>query len=254
MINTKTFSPTTMYRKELEESNMDIDRYVRGGLWWYMDTIPDKTQGERGITRGDRPILIISNVSNTTETCTMTYLPISKMSTSVAQGPDKLKEFYAVSISMPGGHDSYVVCNQPTTGVTNHLRGYIGQIKPEKMKEVENELLRYMGMVCTSDTPSLEVESTSSAEEEPSTYPEPKEENRSISQSKNSDKSIQINSNPNVSKAARYPKSTRVRCIETGKVYECMTDAAKELNVHVSYIGKAIRGKIKNPIRHFELI
>ena len=76
MVTTKTFRPTISDRKEL---TMDIDRYVRGGLWWYMDTIPDKTQGERGITRGDRPIVIISNVSNTTETCTITYLPISKM-------------------------------------------------------------------------------------------------------------------------------------------------------------------------------
>lgn len=254
MINTKTFSPTTMYRKELKESSMDIDRYVRGGLWWYMDTIPDKTQGERGITRGDRPILIISNVSNTTETCTITYLPISKMSASVAQGPHKLKEFYAVPISMPGGHDSYVVCNQPTTGVTNHLRGYIGHIKPEKMKEVENELLRYMGMVSTSDTPSCNVEYINSSDEEPSTTPESKEETNLTVESKNSDKSIQLNSDTKVSKAARYPKSTRVKCIETGKVYECMADAARELNVHVSYVSKAIHGKIKNPIRHFELV
>lgn len=254
MINTKTFSSTTMYRKELEELSMDIDRYVRGGLWWYMDTIPDKTQGERGITRGDRPILIISNVTNTTGACTMTYLPISKMSASVAKGPDKLKEFYAVPISTPGGHDSYVVCNQPTTGVTNHLRGYIGQIKPDKMKEVENELLRYMGMVCTSDTPTLKVESIGFVEEEPSTYPESKEESSYTAQSRNSDESTQLNNSTNVSKVTRYPKSTRVRCLETGKVYECMADAARELNVHVSYIGKAIRGKIKNPIRHFELI
>lgn len=254
MRNTKTFSPTTMHREESKELNMDIDRYVRGGLWWYMDTIPDKTQGERGITRGDRPILIISNVSNTTETCTITYLPISKMSASVAQGPHKLKEFYAVPISMPGGHDSYVVCNQPTTGVTNHLRGYIGHIKPEKMKEVENELLRYMGMVSTSDTPSYNVEFISSNDEESGTSPESKEESSYTTQLRNSDESTQSNNSTKVSKATRYPKSTRVRCIETGKVYECMADAARELNVHVSYVSKAIHGKIKNPIRHFELV
>lgn len=29
---------------------MDIDRYVRGGLWWYMDSIADKTQGEREVS------------------------------------------------------------------------------------------------------------------------------------------------------------------------------------------------------------
>lgn len=244
MVTTKTFSPTIIDRKEL---TMDIDRYVRGGLWWYMDTIPDKTQGERGITRGDRPILIISNVSNTTETCTMTYLPISKMNASVAQGPDKLKEFYAVPISMPGGRDSYVVCNQPTTGVTNHLKGYIGQIKPEKMKEVENELLRYMGMVSTSVIPSQKTECikfSTISNKEPSGGVE----------ANNSNESTQSSNSTSTSKAARYPKSTAVRCIETGKVYECMADAARELNVHVSYISKAIHGKIKNPIRHFELV
>ena len=238
MVTIKTFSPTIIDRKEL---TMDIDRYVRGGLWWYMDTIPDKTQGERGITRGDRPILIISNVSNTTETCTITYLPISKMSASASQGADKLKEFHAVPITIPGGHGSYVVCNQPTTGVTNHLRGYIGQIKPEKMKEVENELLKYMGMVAEIAKPIPE------AENEIDTYAECKE-------SEEPNESLEVKKPVTQSKAARYSRCIRVRCIETDKVYECMADAARELNVHVSYISKAIHGKIKNPIRHFELV
>lgn len=46
MVIRKTFNPTNIDRKELI---MDIDRYVRGSLWWYMDTIPDKTQGEREV-------------------------------------------------------------------------------------------------------------------------------------------------------------------------------------------------------------
>lgn len=238
MVTTKTFSPAIIDRKEL---TMDIDRYVRGGLWWYMDTIPDKTQGERGITRGDRPILIISNVSNTTETCTITYLPISKMSASASQGTHKLKEFHAVPITIPGGHDSYVVCNQPTTGVTNHLRGYIGQIKPEKMKEVENELLKYMGMVTEITEPITEAENEIDTSVE---FKEPEEPNQSLEVKK---PVIQ-------SKPALFPRSSRVKCIETGKIYESMSDAARELNVHVSYIGKAIRGQIKNPVRHFELV
>lgn len=238
MITTKTFTTTNMDRKEL---TMDIDRYVRGGLWWYMDTISDKTQGERGITRGDRPILIISNVSNTTQTCTITYLPISKMSSAAAQGPNKLKEFYGVPISIPGGHDSYVVCNQPATAVTNHLRGYIGQIKPEKMKEVENELLKYMGMVTKTTKPITE------AENEIDTYSESEEPQEP-------NKSLEVKKPAIPSKPALFPKPSRVKCIETGKVYESMADAARELNVHPSYIGKAIRGQIKNPIRHFELM
>lgn len=242
MVTTKTFSPTNMDRKEL---TMDIDRYVRGGLWWYMDTIPDKTQGERGITRGDRPILIISNVSNTTETCTITYLPISKMSASASQGADKLKEFHAVPITIPGGHDSYVVCNQPTTGVTNHLRGYIGQIKPEKMKEVENELLKYMGMMTEITKPITEAENEIDIDID--TYTESKEPEEP-------NESLEVKKPGIQSKPAPFPRSSRVKCIETGKIYESMSDAARELNVHSSYIGKAIRGKIKNPIRHFELV
>lgn len=225
---------------------MDIDRYVRGGLWWYMDSIADKTQGERGIIRGDRPILIISNVSNTTETCTITYLPISKMSASVAQGPHKLKEFHAVPISMPGGRNSYVVCNQPTTGVTNHLRGYIGHIKPEKMKEVENALLEYMGMVTESANPIINQKEDTNIplESEPAiTDPLPSQQ-----------RSLEVKKPVTQSKASRHPRSTKVKCIETGKVYETMAEAARELNVHPSYIGKAIRGKIKNPIHHFELV
>lgn len=245
MVTIKTFRPTINDRKEL---TMDIDRYIRGGLWWYMDTIPDKTQGERGITRGDRPILIISNVSNTTETCTITYLPISKMSASASQGVNKLKEFHAVPITIPGGHDSYVVCNQPTTGVTNHLRGYIGQIKPEKMAEVENELLKYMGMVTEATKPITDTENEINASSEHN------EEAKPITEQKEPDESLEVKKPVTQSKLALYPRSNKVKCIETGKVYESMSDAARELNVHASYIGKAIRGKIKNPIRHFELV
>ena len=243
MVTTNTCSSINMNTKEL---TMDIDRYVRGGLWWYMDSIADKTQGERGIIRGDRPILIISNVSNTTETCTITYLPISKMSASVAQGPHKLKEFHAVPISMPGGRNSYVVCNQPTTGVTNHLRGYIGHIKPEKMKEVENALLEYMGMVTESAHPIINQKEDTNIplESEPEiTDPVPSQQ-----------ESLEVKKPVTQSKASRHPRSTKVKCIETGKVYETMAEAARELNVHPSYIGKAIRGKIKNPIHHFELV
>lgn len=244
MVIRKTFNPTNIDRKELI---MDIDRYVRGSLWWYMDTIPDKTQGERGITRGDRPILIISNVSNTIKTCTITYLPISKMSASASQGVDKLKEFHAVPIAIPGGHDSYVVCNQPTTGVTNHLRGYIGQIKPEKMKEVENELLKYMGMVTESANPIINQKEDTDIPLEPEpeiTNPLPPQQ-ESLKQKKPTTQS---------KAARRHPKSTKVKCIETSEVYETMADAARELNVHPSYISKAIHGKIKNPVRHFELV
>ena len=228
---------------------MDIDRYVRGSLWWYMDTIADKTQGERGITRGDRPILIISNVSNTTQTCTITYLPISKMSASASQGVDKLKEFHAVPIAIPGGHDSYVVCNQPTTGVTNHLRGYIGQIKPQKMKEVESELLKYMGMVAECTNPKADIDN------EIGTLSELKEEiNYTPTERKEPNESLEVKKPVTQSKVSLYSRCTKVKCIETGKVYESMSDAARELNVHTSYIGKAIRGKIKNPIHHFELV
>lgn len=245
MVTTKTFSPANIDRKEL---TMDIDRYVRGGLWWYMDNIADKTRGERGITRGDRPILIISNVSNTTETCTITYLPISKMSASASQGPNKLKEFHAVPITIPGGRDSYVVCNQPTTGVTNHLKGYIGQIKPGKMKEIENELLKYMGMVVQS------IEHNTDTAKDAGTPSELQEEPNLTSEHKKPNESLEVKKPVTQSKAARHSRCIKVRCIETDKVYECMADAARELNVHVSYISKAISGKIKNPIRHFELV
>lgn len=246
MVTRKTFNPTNIDRKELI---MDIDRYVRGSLWWYMDTIADKTQGERGITRGDRPILIISNVSNTTQTCTITYLPISKMSASASQGVNKLKEFHAVPIAIPGGHDSYVVCNQPTTGVTNHLRGYIGQIKPEKMKEVETELLEYMGMMaeCTNPKADIDNEIGMSSERE-------EEVNYSPTERKEPNESLEVKKPVTQSKASLHPRCTKVKCIETGKVYESMSDAARELNVHPSYISKAIGGKIKNPVRHFELV
>lgn len=97
---------------------MDVYRFVRGGIWWHMDTIPDKSEGERGVTRGDRPVLIISNVSNPTSTCTITYLPISKMSSAAEIGEMKLKALYAVPIEIAGrGH--MLRAMQPTYHIGN---------------------------------------------------------------------------------------------------------------------------------------
>lgn len=219
---------------------MDVDRFVQGGIWWYMDSIPDKTQGERGITRGDRPILIISEVSNTIKTCTMTYLPISKMSATAAKGPEALERFYAVPIEIPGGYESYVVCNQPTTGVTNHLRGYIGQIKPEKMKEVQQELLRYMGMLSglTSIIPQQKVES-----EPGNGYSQPMES-----------KTESLKEETVKLETSKRPHTRKIRCLSNNKVYDSLTMASQDTGIDRTYISKIAHGKVKKPGVYFEYV
>ena len=153
---------------------MDISRYHRGSIWWYTDTIVDKNSGERGILRGDRPIVIISSVPNESSTCTITYLPFTSATT--AQEKSHTDEFFLVSVEMPKKYPSYIACNQIRAGVTNHFCGYIGSLSDDKMQEVEEMMLRYLDMekyiknAKKSSAPAVTLKPSNSVETVPASY------------------------------------------------------------------------------------
>lgn len=123
---------------------MDVVKNMRGSIWWLKDEF-NKYNGERGILRGSRPVIIINNPANEYNDCTITYLPISKCESS-AGDDSKIQMFYQVPIQIPDNKSSYVCCNNIMTTTTSHLGEYIGQISESKLNEVEAELMRYLSL------------------------------------------------------------------------------------------------------------
>lgn len=228
----------------------DVVRVSRGSLWWFADDIADKHTGERGMLRGDRPILVISNVSNPNSTCTITYLPVSKMESAAKTGNWKLKEFYAVPITLPLKGGSYVVCNQLATAPTNHLRGYIGQLHPEKMKQVEYELMRYLGLpIPVSEVKeSLPKEQTSPESDKPApTY--------TTTTDPSTSDDIVIDDISPITYTETVKRNTKpVMYIVTGTTYESVAEASKSLGISASTIYKAAVKHKSDPTTKFKYV
>lgn len=124
----------------------DVQKYCRGGIWWLNDnTIEDKTKGERGILRGDRPVLIVSVPSNPLGNCAVTVLPITHAK-SAKDDPNKLEEFSLVPIRFTESGLSYVSCTQAKTISTVHLRNYVGQASEHVMNLVDETLMKHLGL------------------------------------------------------------------------------------------------------------
>lgn len=230
----------------------DVVRVSRGSLWWFADDIADKHTGERGMLRGDRPILVISNVSSPNSTCTITYLPVSKMESAAKAGDWKLKEFYAVPITLPLKGGSYVVCNQLMTSPTNHLRGYIGQLHPEKMKQVEYELMRYLGLpapVSETEEPLNKEQASSEPDEIAPTYPYTTTTDSSTSDD------IVIDDIPPRTYTEPVKRNTKpVMYIVTGTTYESVAEASESLGISVSTIYKAAAKHNADPTTKFKYV
>lgn len=185
---------------------MDVVKNMRGSIWWLKDEF-DKYKGERGILRGSRPIIIITNPANEYNDCTITYLPISKCE-SHAGDDSRIQMFYQVPIQIPGNKSSYVCCNSITTTTTSHLGEYIGQISESKLKEVENELMRYLSL----SEKVITREATKETTDKEKTH-----------------------------KTTSFSITDAVACPELKKVYSNCTEMAKELSCSPAAISKASR-------------
>lgn len=185
---------------------MDVVKNMRGSIWWLKDEF-NKYNGERGILRGSRPVIIINNPANEYNDCTITYLPISKCE-SHAGDDSKIQMFYQVPIQIPGNKSSYVCCNSIMTTTTSHLGGYIGQISESKLNEVEAELMRYLSL--SEKVITKEV----------------------VKEVKKSEDAV---------KTTSFSITDAVACPELKKVFSNCTEMAKELDCSPASISKASR-------------
>lgn len=185
---------------------MDVVKNMRGSIWWLKDEF-NKYNGERGILRGSRPVIIINNPANEYNDCTITYLPISKCE-SHAGDDSKIQMFYQVPIQITGNKSSYVCCNSIMTTTTSHLGEYIGQISESKLNEVEAELMRYLSL--SEKVITKEV----------------------VKEVKKSEDAV---------KTTSFSITDAVACPELKKVFSNCTEMAKELDCSPASISKASR-------------
>lgn len=185
---------------------MDVVKNMRGSIWRLKDEF-NKYNGERGILRGSRPVIIINNPANEYNDCTITYLPISKCE-SHAGDDSKIQMFYQVPIQIPGNKSSYVCCNSIMTTTTSHLGEYIGQISESKLNEVEAELMRYLSL--SEKVITKEV----------------------VKEVKKSEDAV---------KTTSFSITDAVACPELKKVFSNCTEMAKELDCSPASISKASR-------------
>lgn len=113
----------------------DVVKYTKGGIWW-MD-LGDKP---KGITKDKHMVMIISEISNPLSTCTVSVCPISHCESATKH--KDMEDFFLVPIHVKS--PSYVCCNQIQTVLTSDFMEYAGQASPDKIKEVNEEVIRYL--------------------------------------------------------------------------------------------------------------
>ena len=212
--------------------NPDIIKYDQGMLFWYTDDIDDKTNGERGVLKGNRPVMILSVVSNKTSTCTVTCLPLTTSSTGTTD-EDRYSNnpFYKVPVDMPGGKKSYICCNQPMNIATNHLTSYIGQCASNKFLEVQVEFLRYLGLL-SEDVVEIKrryAEMVSTTAVQPVPYDEAELDLETEPESDN--------------KITKFTFARAVACLEDGYIFKNKSEAARYYNIDRIAVRKSAANK-----------
>jgi mRNA-degrading endonuclease toxin of MazEF toxin-antitoxin module len=126
----------------------DVIRNQRGGIWYFgseeIDEA-DKTKGTRGILTGGRPVMIFSDPPNGTNTCTCLVIPISTAASVQMSdnSEERAHQFFMIPIDMPRKGKCYLEVSSQFITTTNQLRGYVGQVSPELMHQIEAEQLRF---------------------------------------------------------------------------------------------------------------
>ena len=233
---------------------VDVERYKRGGVWWYIDDT-DKHKAERGLLRGSRPVIIISGVSNPTGNCTITFAPISHMKSREIKGPEALHEMFAVPICIKirdTDDVSYVACNQIEIGLTSRFRGYVGQVSQKKLAEIEAEIKRYLQFdTKPEEEPESEIQNilyksdTSKSEDLKS--------NTKVENGVNSE----VNSSEDIKDGTRR-KSIKhkyfIKCLNNGVKYTSQKAAALDLGISRSAIYRSLNGLAPNSKWKFQKI
>ena len=113
--------------------NLSIHKFNKGDIWVYKDNIEDKQQGERGIMRGSRPVLVLSNTEISEYTNIVTIAPIT--SKKHEEWTDRIE------ISLNPRTNSYIAMENIFTAPSSRLGMYIGHLSDSVMRIVDKKLI-----------------------------------------------------------------------------------------------------------------
>ena len=109
---------------------------------------------------GTRPVVIMQNNTGNLHAPTVIAVPITSSSAKPALPT------HALLAAGEGGlwRDSIALCEQVRTLEKKRLLGYVGMLRPDKMRQVEQALLIAVGGIDKGDTPPYNKEETLSEE------------------------------------------------------------------------------------------
>ena len=130
--------------------------YMKRGQIYYADLDPVRGSEQGGM----RPVLIIQNDLGNRFSPTVIVLPLTSRTNKAP-----LRTHVTVHPPMGGLQKSSVIlCEQVRTLEKKRLLGYVGMLRPDKMRQVEQALLIAVGGIDKGDTPQYNREETLSEE------------------------------------------------------------------------------------------
>jgi mRNA interferase MazF len=130
--------------------------YMKRGQIYYADLDPVRGSEQGGM----RPVLIIQNDLGNRFSPTVIVLPLTSRTNKAP-----LRTHVTVHPPMGGLQKSSVIlCEQVRTLEKKRLLGYVGMLRPDKMRQVEQALLIAVGGIDKGDTPPYNKEETLSEE------------------------------------------------------------------------------------------
>lgn len=119
---------------------MLFTRYARGMVYWC--DIP-KYETNPNIQQGNRPVIIVSNNMGNCLSNNVTVVPCT---TSIDKNP-KQPTHYVLPMSIKDGTQSLVLCENIITINKDLLRGFMGILDDDTMKEIDKCLLATLGLI-----------------------------------------------------------------------------------------------------------
>ena len=130
--------------------------YMKRGQIYYADLDPVRGSEQGGM----RPVLIIQNDLGNRFSPTVIVLPLTSRTNKAP-----LRTHVTVHPPMGGLQKSSVIlCEQVRTLEKKRLLGYVGMLRPDKMRQVEQALLIAVGGIDKGGTPPYNKEETLSEE------------------------------------------------------------------------------------------
>ena len=126
--------------------------YMKRGQIYYADLDPVRGSEQGGM----RPVLIIQNDLGNRFSPTVIVLPLTSRTNKAP-----LRTHVTVHPPMGGLQKSSVIlCEQVRTLEKKRLLGYVGMLRPDKMRQVEQALLIAVGGIDKGGTPPYNKEET----------------------------------------------------------------------------------------------